>query len=199
MEINKIVTDKLLSAIKESGFTQTEIANRLGVSQPTLSMNFKNGSLLTVDRIYKIAEILNINPIDLLVSGIKPKFIFRDVQFRAKSLQNNEFVFGFFHKGRNGVMSIMPEKGQKVKVYSDTIGEFTGLKDHNGIGIYEGDILEWDLMLPEVWIVKYDSAKFVVTTSSGKYFNDLTNLFNRDDNSKVKVIGNVSSNPEFLK
>jgi len=95
------------------------------------------------------------------------------------------------------------ENIEKYVVYSDTVGQYTGLTDENGVKIFEGDIVKTkkygkinghaNVNDFDIFVVKYTLCTFRLENKNRGF-----NLVN-DGFSKTEVIGNIYDNPELLK
>ncbi len=63
------------------------------------------------------------------------------------------------------------------------IRQYTGLKDKNGVEIYEGDIIKYGLHFDECFTIIWN-------------YSDLEMLYR--NSNQVEVIGNIYENPELL-
>ena len=133
----------------------------------------------------------------------------REILFRGKRFDNEEWVFGNFIEDKwgddngNTIYAILQDRvapdiaelWTPVRVIPETVGEYTGLKDQNGKKIFERDIVTY---IGEVCVVKWDdeTAKFVLENKN--LLCDFEEVWCNRFKDKVIIIGTVYDNPEML-
>ena len=124
----------------------------------------------------------------------------REIKFRGKSLvyigdiKKGNWVYGGITYNNDRFWIDIPYIGQ-VLVDPETIGQFTGLYNENGVEIYEGDIVKIKYRNEDIGKVIYEHNAFLI---------DVTNMnrfYGRVDfvNNFMEIIGNEYDNPELLR
>lgn len=130
----------------------------------------------------------------------------RTIKFRGKRIDNFLFVTGDISVHPDTIF-ITDNISRTISiVHSDSIGQFTGLFDKNGVEIYEGDILldvEFDENGNDIsgkFPVIYDTYKcqFSIDNSFKKDGSNLVNLVEYFGIENLEVIGNIHDNAEML-
>lgn len=137
----------------------------------------------------------------------------RTIRFRAKRVDNGEWVFGgysYCEKDNTHYITVMGKDhishiGFHQQVYPETIGQYTGLKDKKGKEIYEGDILKMRLGCDQMDINEYDVICQVVYGFRGRgseigFTGETKAGFQIPLASQccLQVIGNIYENPELI-
>lgn len=143
----------------------------------------------------------------------------REILSRGKSIMRGDWVCGYLNQHRGNIrydcdcepiadgcyyINDWQAKidngmyGQDYKVDPDTVGQFTGLTDCNGVKIFEGDIVKYTTGLgySHICTVTYSPpyAQFQLNfVRSGE-----STHFMRCSGSDCEVLGNIYDNPELL-
>jgi uncharacterized phage protein (TIGR01671 family) len=128
----------------------------------------------------------------------------REIKFRGKRIDNGEWVYGYLLEkytvdsiprfAIDECWSFEDDEWTSLCVYEvnpATVGQYTGLKDKNGVEIKDGDIVWWgknDNAPNEV--VFWDDGAFWVSCEG-----DSRELL-IDALNGLEVIGNIHDNPE---
>ena len=66
MIVLKQIQEKIIQSIKESGLTQTELAKKLGIKQPTVGQYLSGRAMPELDTFANLCAILDLDPAEIL-------------------------------------------------------------------------------------------------------------------------------------
>lgn len=108
-----------------------------------------------------------------------------EVKFRAKVLNTNNWIYKQpFHI--RGTWYMYNNLWDMVPIEHKTIGQFSGLKDKNGVEVYENDII----------LLRGRTKYKVVYQMQGFWLDGRTPLW--ATSKEIEVIGNVYEHPHLL-
>ena len=125
----------------------------------------------------------------------------RGILFKAKRIDNGEWVEGYYVKSVEGNYIVVPNKeesiwgeGKIIEIDIDTLCQYTGLTDKNGNKIWENDVVFAGSNIVVTWNEYY--ASWSLTKEGWMY----SHFFGESVDAKEDcvVIGNIFDNPELL-
>ena len=115
----------------------------------------------------------------------------REIKFRAWNIITKQMID---LKKITPLALNMDTDGLFIPFSGMPLMQYTGLKDKNGVEIYEGDIVEYYVILVKIYPpykseVKYINGMFLVANDSESTPLGFT---------KCEVIGNIHANPDLI-
>ena len=132
----------------------------------------------------------------------------REILFRAKRIDNGEWVEGYYTKLKwcnNIIYVAIPDEAEidsgnslceAYEINPETTCQYTGLKDKNGNRIWENDIVRIKNSMDEgIGNIEFYGGMWYVDGEPSNSLHDIVEY----DAGELEVIGNIFDNPELLK
>lgn len=137
-----------------------------------------------------------------VVKLLKLNYMYRKIQFKGKRIDNGQYVVGFF-LGVNPVdtdVSFIGFSGAiDYRVYSDSIGQLTGLKTGKRQDLFEGDVFNYTKHKGYLYDdfqgeIKFQDGCFGFGIITGQVYRDFTPFSEIDELQKdflnhIEIVG----------
>lgn len=140
----------------------------------------------------------------------------REIKFRAFDKKDNEMFYSSMYQDKTSMACGLGNFLSECSDIEDTLMQYTGLKDKNGVEIYEGDVVKWGHlpnrsecshrvakveMFPSLQfnILHYIDSKTLEKKKGNKHIFGFSNFIYKDTHNSLEVIGNIYENQELLK
>jgi len=117
----------------------------------------------------------------------------REMLFRGKNVDGSGWVTDSqtYIRDADGVW-LSDGAADVVKVIPETVGQFTGLTDKDGVRIFEGDVVEF------YWNREPTNGNIIFLHGSFKVDSEFTVMVLNNIAERCEVIGNIHENPELM-
>ena len=135
-----------------------------------------------------------------------------EILFRGKRIDTGEWVYGFYGHKPNGneveghfiikwCFNVDSDSiyayFSGVPVIPETVGQYTGLDDKNGVKIFKGDVVRYlNSIESGTGVVTFDTCAYQFNWIDIDEANSLLMYFQCSE--EMEVIGNIHDNPELM-
>lgn len=122
------------------------------------------------------------------------------IEFRGKSKADGAWHYAYYHGDRHTPIIVNEEETpdtfiqNRIPIDPETVGQYTGLNDKNGVKIFKGDIvLNPNGCTVFVGAVEFSEGSWWIANKKNK---DAIPLF--DELNGIDILGNIWDNTELL-
>lgn len=131
----------------------------------------------------------------------------REIKFRGRKVNTTEWIIGnlsYINEDR-GTCGLIVNNHALHIVDLESVGQFTGLKDKNGIEIYGGDLFRWDD--DAIGVIKYRDGSFYLETNialpgdsahAPGIYSPWLRVIKHELENELETIGNVYEHKHLL-
>ena len=130
----------------------------------------------------------------------RAKVINRDEGYHRTNYKNGDWVFGLITRSYDDRCKELPAEMtvngvSGIEVDYQTVGQYTGLCDKNGVRIFEGDIVRYGDTIHHVVFEQRNTTAYF-----GLVYSEIETMpfGHYQDLKQIEVIGNIYDNPELL-
>lgn len=130
----------------------------------------------------------------------RAKVINRDEGYHRTNYKNGDWVFGLITRSYDDRYKELPAEMtvngvSGIEVDYQTVGQYAGLKDKNGVRIFEGDIVRYGDTIHQVVFEQRNTTAYF-----GLVYSEIETMpfGHYQDLKQIEVIGNIHDNPELL-
>jgi len=121
----------------------------------------------------------------------------RDIKFRGLT-EKGEWKYGnLLNEQTIGEVGNNLSHYKFVTVNPETVGQFTGLKDNNGVEIYENDLVKAKDWNPSVFKIEFIEGGFCGTYEGNLMPTDINHFYD-STGCHIEIIGNIHENSDLL-